>query len=79
MPIASAVWGAVFGYLSLWIVYQVHHQLTGKQGMGHGDFAAGRSGRLVWRRHLVALILLSSVVGSIIGGTLLVIGRVGPP
>jgi leader peptidase (prepilin peptidase)/N-methyltransferase len=38
VPVSSAVWGAVFGYLSLWSVYQVHHRLTGKQGMGHGDF-----------------------------------------
>lgn len=77
VPIASAVWGAVFGYLSLWIVYQVHHLLTGKQGMGHGDFKL-LAGLGAWfgADYLVALILLSSVVGSIIGGTLLVIGRV---
>jgi leader peptidase (prepilin peptidase)/N-methyltransferase len=77
VPVTSAVWGAVFGYLSLWTVYQVHHLLTGRQGMGHGDFKL-LAGLGAWfgAEYLVALILLSSVVGSIIGGTLLVVGRV---
>ena len=66
VPLASAVWGAVFGYLSLWTVYQVHHRLTGKQGMGHGDFKL-LAGLGAWfgAEYLVALILLSSVVGSV--------------
>jgi leader peptidase (prepilin peptidase)/N-methyltransferase len=77
VPVGSAVWGAVLGYLSLWTVYQIHHLLTGKQGMGHGDFKL-LAGLGAWfgAEYLVAMILLSSVVGSIIGGTLLVVGRV---
>ena len=76
VPLQSAVWGAVFGYLSLWTVYQVHHRLTGKQGMGHGDFKLlAALGAWFGAEYLVALILLSSVVGSVIGGTLLVVGR----
>jgi len=77
VPIGSAVWGAVFGYLSLWTVYQVHHLLTGKQGMGHGDFKL-LAGLGAWfgAEYLVALVLLSSVVGSVIGGSLLVVGRI---
>jgi leader peptidase (prepilin peptidase)/N-methyltransferase len=77
VPISAAVWGAVFGYLSLWTVYQVHHLLTGKQGMGHGDFKL-LAGLGAWfgSDYLIALILLSSVVGSVIGGTLLVVGRI---
>ncbi|MEO7939456.1 MAG: prepilin peptidase [Burkholderiaceae bacterium] len=76
IALPSAVWGAVFGYLSLWTVYQVHHRLTGKHGMGHGDFKL-LAGLGAWfgAEYLVAIILLSSVVGSIIGGTLLVVGR----
>ena len=76
VPIKSAVWGAVFGYLSLWTVYQVHYRLTGKQGMGHGDFKL-LAGLGTWfgAEYLVALILLSSVVGSVIGGSLLLAGR----
>lgn len=76
VPLKSAVWGSVFGYLSLWTVYQVHYRLTGKQGMGHGDFKL-LAGLGAWfgAEYLVALILLSSIVGSIIGGTMLVAGR----
>ena len=77
VPPHAAVWGAVFGYLSLWSVYQVHHQLTGKQGMGHGDFKL-LAGLGAWfgSDHLVALILLSSVVGSVIGLILIIAGRI---
>ncbi len=77
VSISSAVWGAVFGYLSLWTVYQVHHLLTGKVGMGHGDFKL-LAGLGAWfgAEYLIALILLSSVVGSLIGGTLLVVGKI---
>lgn len=76
VALPSAVWGAVFGYMSMWTVYQVHHGLTGKQGMGHGDFKL-LAGLGAWfgAEYLVAIILLSSVVGTVIGGSLLVIGK----
>ena len=77
VPLKSAVWGAVWGYLSLWVVYQIHHGLTGKQGMGHGDFKLlAALGTWFGAEYLVALILLSSVVGSVIGGTLLLVGKI---
>jgi leader peptidase (prepilin peptidase)/N-methyltransferase len=76
VPLKSAVWGVVWGYLSLWIVYQVHHGLTGKQGMGHGDFKLlAALGAWFGADYLIALILLSSIVGAVIGGMLLLIGR----
>lgn len=76
VPVSSALWGAVFGYISLWSVYQLHYRLTGKQGMGHGDFKL-LAGLGAWfgAEYLVALILLSSIVGSVLGGILLVLGR----
>ena len=76
VPLKSAVWGAVWGYLSLWTVYQIHHALTGKQGMGHGDFKL-LAGLGAWfgAEYLIALILLSSLVGTVIGGTLLLVGK----
>lgn len=76
VALQSSVWGAVFGYMSLWTVYQVHHRLTGKQGMGHGDFKL-LAGLGAWfgSEYLVAMILLSSVVGSVIGGVLLLVGK----
>ncbi len=76
VPLKSAVWGAVWGYLSLWTVYQVHHSLTGKHGMGHGDFKLlAALGAWFGAEYLIALILLSSIVGSIIGASLLLVGK----
>ncbi len=76
IPLKSAVWGAVLGYLSLWSVYQLHHVLTGKEGMGYGDFKL-LAGLGAWfgAEYLIAIILLSSVVGSILGGIFLLVGR----
>ena len=37
-PVSHAVTGAVCGYMGLWLLYQIHHQLTGREGMGYGDF-----------------------------------------
>lgn len=76
IPLPAAVWGAVFGYLSLWIVYQLHHALTGKEGMGHGDFKL-LAGLGAWFGvdHLLALVLMSTLVGSLVGATLLLLGR----
>ena len=76
ISLKSAVWGAVLGYLSLWSVYQVHHFLTGKVGLGHGDFKLlSALGAWFGAEHLLAIVLLSSVVGSIFGGVALLVGR----
>lgn len=76
IPLKSAVWGAFFGYVSLWSVFHVHHYLTGKIGLGHGDFKLlAALGAWFGAEHLIAIILLSSVVGSILGGISLWMGR----
>jgi leader peptidase (prepilin peptidase)/N-methyltransferase len=63
-----ALLGAVAGYLSLWSVYWVFKQLTGKEGMGHGDFKLlAAIGAWVGLVGVVPTILLSSLVGAIIG------------
>src|SRR5690554_1380046 len=64
----SAFWGAVGGYLSLWSVYWAFKLATGKEGMGHGDFKllAVLGAWLGWQL-LLAVILLSSVVGAVVG------------
>lgn len=64
----SALYGAVAGYLSLWFVYQVFKLLTGKEGMGYGDFKllALLGAWLGWQM-LPLIILLSSLVGAAIG------------
>lgn len=56
------------GYLSLWLVYWGFKLLTGKEGMGYGDFKlfAGLGAWFGWQA-LVPLILLASVIGAIVG------------
>jgi leader peptidase (prepilin peptidase) / N-methyltransferase len=64
----SAVLGAVFGYLILWSVYWLFKLVTGKEGMGYGDFKLlGAIGAWFGWQLLPAVILLSSVVGAVIG------------
>ncbi|KGO98170.1 prepilin peptidase [Novilysobacter defluvii] len=68
MPAKPALIGAVVGYLSLWIVWWVFKQLTGKEGMGHGDFKLlAAIGAWCGLAGILPTILLSSLVGAIIG------------
>ncbi|MEH3087292.1 MAG: A24 family peptidase [Xylophilus ampelinus] len=72
----QAVWGAVAGYLSLWLVYHAYRLATGKEGMGYGDFKLlAALGAWLGAQSLVALVLMSSLVGSVLGGGLLLAGR----
>ncbi len=75
---SSAFWGAVAGYLSLWSVYWLFKLATGKEGMGHGDFKllAALGAWLGWQL-LPAVILLSSLVGAIVGISLMVFRKHG--
>ncbi len=64
----SSVLGAIFGYGSLWLVYFVFKLVTGKQGMGHGDFKLlGMLGAWLGYQYLPLIIILSSLLGTIIG------------
>ncbi|GAA4105212.1 A24 family peptidase [Zhongshania borealis] len=76
IPLQDAVWGAVAGYLSLWSVFWVFKLLTGKEGMGYGDFKllAALGAWLGWQ-FLPLIILLSSVVGAVFGGAVLMLKR----
>ena len=68
----DAIMGAAFGYLSLWSVFWLFKLLTGKEGMGYGDFKLlALFGALLGWQSLLTIILLSSVVGAIIGIALL--------
>jgi leader peptidase (prepilin peptidase)/N-methyltransferase len=64
----TALWGAVAGYLSLWGVYWAFKLVTGKEGMGYGDFKlfAALGAWFGWPA-LVPMILMASVIGAIIG------------
>jgi leader peptidase (prepilin peptidase)/N-methyltransferase len=67
-PWLSAFWGAVAGYLSLWLVYWAFKLVTGKEGMGYGDFKlfAALGAWFGWQA-LIPVILMASVVGAVVG------------
>ena len=68
----DAVWGAVAGYLSLWSVYWLFKLVTGKEGMGYGDFKLlAMLGAWGGWQVLPLTILLSSVVGAVLGTIML--------
>jgi leader peptidase (prepilin peptidase)/N-methyltransferase len=75
-PLRSAVIGAVAGYLALWLVYWGFRLATGKEGMGYGDFKllAAIGAWLGWQK-LPMVILLSSVVGAVVGIGLIAFAR----
>jgi leader peptidase (prepilin peptidase)/N-methyltransferase len=68
VPLNSALWGAVAGYLSLWTIYWLFKLTTGKEGMGYGDFKlfAALGAWFGWEA-LIPMILMASVIGAIIG------------
>ncbi|MCD5973698.1 Type 4 prepilin-like protein leader peptide-processing enzyme [Pseudomonas savastanoi pv. glycinea] len=66
--LSDALWGAVAGYLVLWSVYWLFKLITGKEGMGHGDFKLlAMLGAWGGWQILPLTILLSSLVGAILG------------
>ena len=76
VDLSSAVIGALVGYLSLWSVYHLFRLVTGKEGMGHGDFKllAALGAWLGWQM-LIPIILASAGVGALVGITLILLRR----
>ena len=74
--LASSVTGAIAGYLALWLVYHLFRLMTGKEGMGYGDFKllAALGAWMGWQM-LPLIILLSSVVGALTGLILMGAGK----
>jgi leader peptidase (prepilin peptidase)/N-methyltransferase len=74
--LAASVTGAIAGYLVLWSIYHVFRLLTGKEGMGYGDFKllAALGAWMGWQM-LPLVVLLSSVVGAVVGLVLMGTGR----
>jgi leader peptidase (prepilin peptidase)/N-methyltransferase len=72
----DAIVGAAAGYLSLWTVYWLFKLVTGKEGMGYGDFKllAALGAWLGWQQ-LPQIILMSAVVGAVVGISLMVFRR----
>jgi len=78
VPLEQAVLGAVFGYGILWSIFWLFKLLTGKEGMGYGDFKllAALGAWLGWQA-LPLIILLSSLVGAVVGIALMVLKQRG--
>lgn len=74
----TAILGAAIGYLSLWSVYWLFKLLTGKEGMGYGDFKLlAALGAWMGPTALLPVILLSSFIGAIVGGSLIALRKHG--
>jgi leader peptidase (prepilin peptidase) / N-methyltransferase len=73
VPLREALIGAMAGYLTLWAIYWLFKLIRGKEGMGYGDFKllAALGAWLGWQV-LPLIVLLSSVVGAVIGISLVV-------
>ena len=70
----ASILGAAIGYLSLWSVYWLFKLATGKEGMGYGDFKLlAALGAWMGPLALLPIILLSSLIGAIVGGTFLAV------
>jgi len=74
--LSDALWGAVGGYLSLWLVYWGFRLATGKEGMGYGDFKlfAALGAWFGWQA-LIPIILMASLIGAIVGIGIKLVGR----
>lgn len=78
VPLHDALWGAIGGYLGLWSVYWLFKILTGKEGMGYGDFKllAALGAWMGWQ-YLLVIILLSSLAGAVVGSIILMLHKKG--
>ncbi|MFT5562135.1 MAG: leader peptidase (prepilin peptidase)/N-methyltransferase [Litorivivens sp.] len=76
IPLHDAVIGAAAGYLSLWSVYWLFKLITGKEGMGYGDFKllAALGAWMGWQQ-LPVIIILSSLVGAILGSLYMALNK----
>ncbi len=76
VDLESSVIGAMAGYLSLWSVYIVFKLITGKEGMGHGDFKLlAMLGAWMGWKMLFVIILTSSLVGATVGITMILLKK----
>jgi leader peptidase (prepilin peptidase)/N-methyltransferase len=68
VTLQASLWGAVAGYMSLWLVYWAFKLITGKEGMGYGDFKlfAALGAWFGWQT-LIPIILIASVIGALVG------------
>ena len=78
VPLPEAVIGAAAGYLCLWVIFWLFKLASGKEGMGYGDFKllAALGAWLGWKM-LPVIVLMSSLVGAVVGIGLIVLAKRG--
>jgi len=74
--IESAVVGAIAGYMSFWVIFQVHYRITGKEGLGYGDFKllAAFGAWLGWEL-LPMIILFASLTGTLVALIMMIVKK----
>jgi len=76
VDLETSVIGAICGYLSLWSVFIIFKLVTGKEGMGHGDFKLlAMLGAWTGWKMLFVIVLTSSLVGTVIGITMILLKK----
>lgn len=77
--LSSAVWGAALGYLSLWSIFHLFKWITGKEGMGYGDFKLlAALGAWLGVGMILPIILFASFTGALVGGVMILSKRLQP-
>ena len=79
ISLVDSLYGAIFGYMTLWSLYWIFKLITGKEGMGYGDFKllSALGAWLGWQQ-LPLILILSSFVGAIFGISMLIIHKNEP-
>ena len=68
LDLPEALWGAVAGYLSLWSIYWIFKLVTGKEGMGFGDFKLlAALGAWLGIKMILPIVLAASLIGAVVG------------
>lgn len=76
VDLETSVIGAIGGYMSLWSIFIIFKLITGKEGMGHGDFKLlAMLGAWVGWKMLFVIVLTSSIVGAIVGVTMILLKK----
>ena len=79
ISLEDSVQGAVYGYLSLWLIFHAYKITTGKIGMGYGDFKlVGAICAWTGIESLASVLLLSSISGVAVGGVLILTKKITP-
>lgn len=75
-PLFDAVWGAALGYSALWLIYQIHRAISGKEGMGYGDFklTAALGAWLGWQA-LIPIFIFSGGIAIVVMLALTLMGK----